>query len=438
MLWRCSTVIWNKKMETLPRKQLEQIQIERLQSALNRAYKNVPFYHRIFEQQGIVPEKIGSVADLAHIPFTTKEDLRNNYPYGMFAVPLRDIVRIHASSGTTGKPIVVGYSVNDMRHWAEVVARIMAAGGVTKEDIVQIAFNYGLFTGGFGLHSGAETIGATVIPASSGNSRRQIIIMKDYRTTALVCTPSYALYLAEVMGEMEIRKEQLALRVGLFGGEPCSENMRVEIEQKLDLSATDNYGLSEIMGPGVAGECQQKDGLHLAEDHFIAEIIDPDTGQVLPYGEQGELVLTTLTKEAFPMIRYRTHDITRLNPEPCRCGRSHLRMERVRDRTDDMLIIRGVNVYPSQVESVLTEIEGTSPHYQIVVDRKGPLDELEILVEVKEGFFFDEMKRLRSFKEEIEEKMESALGVSGKIKLVEPKTLERNAGKAQRVVDRRK
>ncbi len=431
-------MIWNKKMETLPRKQLEQIQIERLQSALNRAYKNVPFYHRIFEQQGIVPEKIGSVADLAHIPFTTKEDLRNNYPYGMFAVPLRDIVRIHASSGTTGKPIVVGYSVNDMRHWAEVVARIMAAGGVTKEDIVQIAFNYGLFTGGFGLHSGAETIGATVIPASSGNSRRQIIIMKDYRTTALVCTPSYALYLAEVMGEMEIRKEQLALRVGLFGGEPCSENMRVEIEQKLDLSATDNYGLSEIMGPGVAGECQEKDGLHLAEDHFIAEIIDPDTGQVLPYGEQGELVLTTLTKEAFPMIRYRTHDITRLNPEPCRCGRSHLRMERVRDRTDDMLIIRGVNVYPSQVESVLTEIEGTSPHYQIVVDRKGPLDELEILVEVKEGFFFDEMKRLRSFKEEIEEKMESALGVSGKIKLVEPKTLERNAGKAQRVVDRRK
>ena len=431
-------MIWNKKMETLPRKQLEQIKIERLQSALNRAYKNVPFYHRMFEQQGIVPEKIGSVADLAHIPFTTKEDLRNNYPYGMFAVPLRDIVRIHASSGTTGKPIVVGYSVNDMRHWAEVVARIMAAGGVTKEDIVQIAFNYGLFTGGFGLHSGAETIGATVIPASSGNSRRQIIIMKDYRTTALVCTPSYALYLAEVMGEMEIRKEQLALRVGLFGGEPCSENMRVEIEQKLDLSATDNYGLSEIMGPGIAGECQQKDGLHLAEDHFIAEIIDPDTGQVLPYGEQGELVLTTLTKEAFPMIRYRTHDITRLNPEPCRCGRSHLRMERVRDRTDDMLIIRGVNVYPSQVESVLTEIEGTSPHYQIVVDRKGPLDELEILVEVKEGFFFDEMKRLRSFKEEIEEKMESALGVSGKIKLVEPKTLERNAGKAQRVVDRRK
>ncbi len=431
-------MIWNKKMETLPRKQLEQIQIERLQSTLNRAYKNVPFYHRMFEQQGIVPEKIGSVAALVHIPFTTKENLRDNYPYGMFAVPLRDIVRIHASSGTTGKPIVVGYSANDMRHWAEVVARIMAAGGITKEDIVQIAFNYGLFTGGFGLHYGAETIGATVIPASSGNSRRQIMIMKDYRTTALVCTPSYALYLAEVMGEMEIRKEQLALRVGLFGGEPCSENMRVEIEQKLDLSATDNYGLSEIMGPGVAGECQQKDGLHLAEDHFVAEIIDPDTGQVLPYGEQGELVLTTLTKEALPMIRYRTHDITRLNPEPCRCGRSHLRMERVRDRTDDMLIIRGVNVYPSQVESVLTEIEGTSPHYQIVVDRKGPLDELEILVEVKEGFFFDEMKRLRSFKEEIEEKMESALGVSGKIKLVEPKTLERNAGKTQRVVDRRR
>ncbi|OPX32746.1 MAG: phenylacetate--CoA ligase [Candidatus Latescibacteria bacterium 4484_181] len=425
-------------MECLPRKQLEQIQIERLQSTLNRAYKNVPFYQQIFEQNRIIPEKIRSVADLAHIPFTTKENLRDNYPYGMFAVPLRDIVRIHASSGTTGMPIVVGYSANDMRHWAEVVARIMTAGGVSKEDIVQIAFNYGLFTGGFGLHHGAETMGATVIPASSGNSRRQIMIMKDYRTTALVCTPSYALYLAEVMGEMEITKGQLALRVGLFGGEPWSESMREEIERKLGLSATDNYGLSEIMGPGVAGECQEKDGLHIAEDHFIAEIIDPDTGQVLPYGEQGELVLTTLTKEALPMIRYRTHDITRLNPEPCRCGRTHVRMERVRDRTDDMLIVRGVNVYPSQVESVLTEIEGTSPHYQIIVDRKGALDELEILVEVKEGFFFDEMKRLRSFKEKVEEKMESALGISARIKLVEPKTLERTQGKTQRVVDRRK
>ncbi|RKY67490.1 MAG: phenylacetate--CoA ligase, partial [Candidatus Latescibacterota bacterium] len=296
----------------------------------------------------------------------------------------------------------------------------------------------GLFTGGFGLHHGAETMGATVIPASSGNSRRQIMNMNDYRTTALVCTPSYALYLAEVMGEMEITKGQLALRVGLFGGEPWSESMREEIERKLGLSATDNYGLSEIMGPGVAGECQEKDGLHIAEDHFIAEIIDPDTGQVLPYGEQGELVLTTLTKEALPMIRYRTHDITRLNPEPCRCGRTHVRMERVRDRTDDMLIVRGVNVYPSQVESVLTEIEGTSPHYQIIVDRKGALDELEILVEVKEGFFFDEMKRLRSFKEKVEEKMESALGISARIKLVEPKTLERTQGKTQRVVDRRK
>jgi len=431
-------VIWNKQVECLPRKQLEQIQIERLQSTLNRAYKNVPFYHQVFEQNRIIPEKIRSVADLAHIPFTTKENLRDNYPYGMFAVPLRDIVRIHASSGTTGMPIVVGYSANDMRHWAEVVARIMTAGGVSKEDIVQIAFNYGLFTGGFGLHHGAETIGATVIPASSGNSRRQIMIMKDYRTTALVCTPSYALYLAEVMGEMEITKGQLALRVGLFGGEPWSENMRAEIERKLGLSATDNYGLSEIMGPGVAGECQEKDGLHLAEDHFIAEIIDPDTGQVLPYGEQGELVLTTLTKEALPMIRYRTHDITRLNPEPCQCGRTHIRMERVRDRTDDMLIVRGVNVYPSQVESVLTEIEGTSPHYQIIVDRKGAMDELEILVEVKEGFFFDEMKRLRSFKEKVEEKMESALGISAKIKLVELKTLERTEGKTQRVVDRRK
>jgi len=430
--------MWNPEMETLPREELEQIQIERLQSTLNRAYKNVPFYHRLFKEHGVVPEKIGSIEDLARVPFTTKENLRDNYPYGMFAVPLREIVRIHSSSGTTGKPIVVGYSANDIRHWGEVVARIMTAGGVTKDDVIQIAFDYGLFTGGFGLHYGAETIGATVIPASSGNTRRQIMIMRDYRTTGLVCTPSYALYLAETMEEMGVDPRDLALRVGLFGAEPWSESIRSEIEKRLHISATDNYGLSEVMGPGVAGECQEKNGLHVAEDHFIVEIIDPETGVVLPEGSRGELVITTLTKEALPMIRYRTRDITSLSREPCKCGRTTARMERVSGRTDDMLIIRGVNVFPSQIESVLMEIEGTEPHYQIIVDRKKGLDQLEIWVEVSESIFFDEMRILHRFEEEIKEKIETAIGLSARIKLVEPKTLERTAGKAKRVVDRRK
>jgi phenylacetate-CoA ligase len=356
----------------------------------------------------------------------------------MFAVSLHQVVRIHSSSGTTGKPTVVGYTRDDLLTWSDLVARFLSAGGVTQEDVVQISFGYGLFTGGFGLHYGAERIGASVIPVSAGNTQRQIMIMQDFKTTALVCTPTYALYLSEVMSEMKIDPRSTSLRVGLFGSEPWSENMRQEIEQRLGILATDNYGLSEVIGPGVAGECEQKDGLHLFEDHFIPEIIDPQSGEVLPYGQEGELVLTTLSKEAFPMIRYRTGDITSLNPAPCRCGRTLARMARVFGRTDDMLIIRGVNVYPSQIEQVLLEIDGTMPHYQIIVDRKGILDDLEVLVEVSEGIFFDEMKRQRQLVERIEERLRSALGLSAKVKLVEPRTVERFEGKAKRVVDKRR
>jgi len=420
------------------REDLQALQLERLQATLRRVYQNVPFYWQLFDRLKFLPDNFKSLEDLKRLPFTRKSDLRDSYPYGMFAVSLREVVRIHSSSGTTGKPTVVGYTRNDIRIWSDLVARFLAAGGVTKDDVVQISFGYGLFTGGFGLHYGAERIGASVIPVSAGNTQRQIMIMQDFRTTALVCTPTYALYLAEVMAEMNVDPKSIALRVGLFGSEPWSENMRREIEEKLSVLATDNYGLSEVIGPGVAGECERKNGLHLFEDHFYPEIIDPETGEVLPYGEEGELVLTTLTKEAFPLIRYRTGDVSRLNPAPCRCGRTSIRMARVSGRTDDMLIIRGVNVYPSQIEQVLLEIDGTEPHYQIIVDRTGALDELEVQVEVGEGLFFDEMKKQRQLVEEIEEKLRSALSLSAKVKLVEPKTITRYEGKAKRVLDKRK
>ena len=420
------------------REDLQALQLERLQATLRRVYQNVPFYRQLFDRLKFLPDNFKSLEDLKRLPFTRKSDLRDSYPYGMFAVPLREVVRIHSSSGTTGKPTVVGYTRNDIQIWSDLVARFLTAGGVTKDDVVQIAFGYGLFTGGFGLHYGAERIGASVIPVSAGNTQRQIMIMQDFRTTALVCTPTYALFLAEAMAEMKVDPQSIALRVGLFGSEPWSENMRREIEGKLSLLATDNYGLSEVIGPGVAGECERKNGLHLFEDHFYPEIVDPETGEVLPYDEEGELVLTTLTKEAFPLIRYRTGDISRLNPAPCRCGRTSIRMARVSGRTDDMLIIRGVNVYPSQIEQVLLEIDGTEPHYQIIVDRTGALDELEVQVEVGEGLFFDEMKKQRQLVEEIEEKLRSALSLSAKVKLVEPKTITRYEGKAKRVLDRRK
>jgi phenylacetate-CoA ligase len=430
--------IWNEPAETMPREDLEQLQLERLQSTLNRVYKNVKFYRGRFEGLGIEPGDIRSREDLEKLPFTTKDDLRDNYPYGMFALPLREVVRIHSSTGTTGKPTVVGYSANDLDSWSEVVARIMTAGGVTKDDVVQIAFGYGLFTGGFGLHYGAERIGASVIPTSSGNTRRQLMIMEDYRTTALVCTPSYAMFLTEVMEEHGIEPERLSLKYGLFGAEPWSVKMREELESKTGIIATDNYGLSEVMGPGVAGECLEKSGLHLNEDHFIPEIIDPESGKSLPMGQWGELVLTTVRREAMSLIRYRTRDMTRLYLDDCACGRTLVKMEKVTGRTDDMIIFKGVNVYPSQVEELLFEFEGVTPHYQIVLGRDGALDTMEILVEVNESIFFDEMKKQGTIVEKISDSIRNTLGISPKIKLVEPRSLQRFEGKAERVIDNRK
>ena len=429
--------IWNPDAENMPREDLEQLQLERLQSTLNRVYKNVKFYRSRFDELGIEPADIKSREDLEKIPFTTKDDLRDNYPYGMFALPLREVVRIHSSTGTTGKPTVVGYSANDLDSWSEVVARIMTAGGVTKDDVVQIAFGYGLFTGGFGLHYGAERIGASVIPISSGNTRRQLMIMEDYRTTALVCTPSYALFLTEVLEENQIDPQRLSLKYGLFGAEPWSVKMREDIENKMGIIATDNYGLSEVMGPGVAGECLEKSGLHLNEDHFIPEIIDSESGNTLPMGEWGELVLTTVRREAMPLVRYRTRDLTRLYVEECGCGRTLVKMEKVTGRTDDMIIFKGVNVYPKQVEEILFEFEGVTPHYQIVLGRDGALDTMEILVEVNESIFFDEMKKQRTMIENIFDSIRNTLGVSPKVKLVEPRSLERFKGKAKRVIDER-
>lgn len=431
------TAIWDPQHECMPREELEQLQLERLQATLNRAYKNVTCYRTKFNEQGIVPEDITSLADLAKLPFTTKEDLRLNYPYGMFAVPLREVVRIHSSSGTTGKPTVVGYTKNDLKTWSHLVARFMTAAGVTHDDVVQIAFGYGMFTGAFGLHYGSEAIGAAVIPMSSGNTEKQIMIMQDYKSTVLVSTPSYATTIADRIEKMGIDPKTLSLRVGLFGGEPWSEAMRKEIESRLLISATDNYGLSEVIGPGVAGECHLKCGMHLFEDAFLPEIIDPETCEVLPAGSVGELVLTSLGKEAFPIIRYRTRDITSLDYAPCECGRTLVRMKKTMGRSDDMLIIKGVNVFPSQIEEVLVAIEGCKPHYQLVVERKGALDTLEVCIEVTENIFFDEMKRQRAFLEMVEKRIDSVLGVGVTVRLVEPNSIPRHEGKAVRVVDNR-
>ncbi len=422
----------------MAREDLEQLQLERLQSTLYRVGTNVPFYKKKFEQIKFNYDDIRSLDDLRRLPFTEKQDLRDNYPYGLFAVPLRDVVRVHSSSGTSGQATVVGYSRNDITTWSNLVARVITAAGVTKNDVIQIAFGYGLFTGGFGLHYGAETIGASVIPISSGNTKRQIQIMQDFKTTALVCTPSYALVMADTMMEMGINPNGLSLRYGLFGGEPWSEAMRNEIHQKLGIIATDNYGLSEVMGPGVAGECQECNGLHINEDHFILEILDPKTFEPVPEGEVGELVITTLTKEAFPMIRYRTRDLTRFIPGTCACGRTMKRMQRVMGRSDDMLIIKGVNVFPMQIEKVLFEVEGTEPHYQIIVDRENHADKITVKVEVVESMFFDEMKKQRQVIDTIKSRLASELGVSVDVKLVEEKSLERSEGKAKRVIDNRK
>ena len=431
-------MIFNIEYETMPREALEAIQLRRLQTTVELGYANVPFYRNQLKAAGVTPADIKSLDDMVRLPFTTKQDLRDNYPYGMFATPMDNVVRIHSSSGTTGQATVVGYTARDVQTWAELMARSLMAGGATRNDIIHNAYGYGLFTGGLGVHYGAEKLGASVIPVSGGNTKRQINIMKDFGPTILTATPSYSLHLAEVAHDMGVSFKDLKFKFGIFGAEPWSETMRQSMEQKLDLIAVDIYGLSEIMGPGVAIECHEaKKGLHVFEDHFIPEIIDPKTLEPLPYGETGELVFTTITKEAFPMIRYRTRDITSLNPEPCICGRTHLRMKRVTGRSDDMLIIRGVNVFPSQIETVLMQSDGLTPHYQLVVDREGTLDVLTVMVEVGEGMFSDEVKQLQATERKISKNIKELLGVSATVKLVEPKGIARSQGKAVRVIDNR-
>lgn len=429
-------MIWSE-YEKLNRKQYEELQLERLKRTVERVYENVPFYRKKFDEIGLKPHHIKTLKDIRLLPFTTKDDLRENYPYGLFTVPLSKIVRIHASSGTTGKPTVVGYTKHDMEVWTEVVARIVTAAGVREHDIAQIAFGYGLFTGAFGLHQGLERVGATVIPISSGNTEKQLMVMQDFGATVLVCTPSYALYMDEVANELGIDRSKIKLRLGLFGAEASTVEMRREIEKKWGLFATENYGLSEIIGPGVSGECEYREGLHINEDHFYPEIINPETGEVLEEGETGELVLTTITKEGMPLIRYRTRDITSLIYEPCKCGRTNVRMTSVKGRTDDMLIIRGVNVFPSQIESVLMGIEGIGPHYQLVVTKKGYLDDLEVHVELVDGKLLERYAELEKLENKIKHRIFTVLGLNVKVKLVEPKTLERTTGKAKRVIDLR-
>lgn len=429
---------WNQHYECMPREQLEEVQLKRLQKLVERVFYNVPFYRGKFQEIGLEPSDIKTLDDLKKLPFTTKQDLRDNYPFGMFAAPMSDIVRVHASSGTTGKPTVVGYTRSDLNTWAEIMARALTCGGTTKESVIQIAYGYGLFTGGFGFHYGAERIGASVIPISGGNTQRQLMIMKDFGTTVLACTPSYAVYLAEALEKMGEDRAKLKLKYGIFGAEPWSDRMRQELEKRLGIKAVDIYGLSEVIGPGVAIECEERTGLHIFEDHFLPEIIDPVTGETLPFGEKGELVFTTLTKEGIPVIRYRTRDISILTNEPCSCGRTHVRMHKAMGRTDDMLIIRGVNVFPSQIESVILEIGGIEPNYLLIVDRVGSLDELEVQVEVSPDMFSDKVRGLEGLERKIKHNIESLLGVSAKIKLVEPESLPRSEGKAQRVIDRRK
>lgn len=430
--------MFNEEFETLPRPALEALQLKRLKAMVERVYSRVPFYRQSLDKAGIKPDQVTSLADLQRLPFTYKQDMRDSYPYGLFAAKMEDIVRIHASSGTTGKPTVVGYTRKDIDTWSELMARSFVAAGAHKGDIIHNSYGYGLFTGGLGAHYGAERLGASVIPMSGGNTKKQIMIMKDFGSTVLTCTPSYSLYMAEAAREEGIDFKGLNLRVGIFGAEPWSDSMRSEIEAKLNLSAIDIYGLSEIMGPGVAIECQEaKQGLHIWEDHFIPEIIDPDSGAVLPPGVKGELVITTITKEGIPLLRYRTRDITSITYEPCVCGRTHARISRMSGRSDDMLIIRGVNVFPSQIESILMGIEGVEPHYLLIVDRKENLDILEVQVEVDENIFSDEVKHLQALSHTIEKEIKDLLGVTCKVRLVEPKTIMRSEGKAKRVIDNR-
>lgn len=428
--------VWNEKYETMKRDELEQVQLERLQQTLNRVYRRVSYYKNLFNKISFDPDTISTLGDLKKIPYTSKDTLRLAYPYDMFAVPLREVVRMQSTSGTTGQPLIVGYTKNDIEHWTELTARVLYAGGVTKDDIIQICFPYGLFTGGIGFHYGAEKIGASVIPGSEADIENQIIIMRDYRTTAIACAPTYAALLYGAMNEKGVTPAELSLSKGLFGAEPWTESFRKEIEEKLSISVTDNYGLTEIIGPGVSFECDHKNGLHISEDHFIPEIIDPDTGRALGPGEKGELVLTTITKEAYPLIRYRTGDLTCLSYEPCACGRTLTKMGKVFERIDDMIILNGQNMFPSQFEQILIEVIGTAPKFQLVIDKKETLDELEIQVEISGDFFFDEMKKLAELEITIIKEVKERLDFIPKVKLVEPRTIKRGMKKAK-VIDKR-
>ena len=428
---------YNEKIETMPYEQMKELQSERLINTVKHAYENVAPYKAKMDEIGLKPEDIKSIDDLKKLPFTLKTDLRDNYPYGMFAVPMDQIARIHASSGTTGKQTVVGYTKEDIDLWSECTARGIIMTGGSSADILHISYGYGLFTGGLGLHGGAEKLGSAVIPVSSGNTNRQLQIFQDFKPTILCCTPSYALFLGDALREAGVSLDKISLKIGIFGAEPWTEQMRKEIEQRLGIKAYDIYGLSEISGPGVACECTDQSGMHVNEDHFVPEIIDPDTGEVLPDGVSGELVFTCITKKAFPLIRYRTRDICTIHRGTCACGRTLIKMAKPQGRTDDMLIIRGVNVFPSQIENVLLNFKDTSPHYMLIVDRINNLDTLEVLVEMNQTIFSDKVKGLEKFEEQIRSAIQSTLGVAVKVRLVEPKSIERSEGKAKRVIDKR-
>jgi len=431
-------MIWNEEIECMSSSEMRKLQSERLKELVNKVYQNVEFYRKKMDEKGVRPSDIRSIDDISKLPFTNKTDLRDNYPFGLFAAPMNEIVRIHASSGTTGKPTTVGYTKKDIENWQEVLDRCLTMSGVTPEDIVQVSFGYGLFTGGLGIHYGAENVGCTVVPISAGNTRRQLQLMSDFGSTVLACTPSYALHLADAMSEFGYSLSDMKLKTGVFGAEPFSENMRLELEKKWGIKAFDIYGLSEIMGPGVANDCEFHDGLHIHEDHFFPEVVDPKTKEPLPDGQQGELVFTTLTKEGIPLLRYNTHDLTTLTRERCECGRTLVRMKKITGRSDDMLIIRGVNLFPSQIEQVLLEMRETSAHYMLYVDRENNLDILELKVELDETKMVDTIKDLMSLSRKIEHSLHSALGLSVKVTLVEPKSIPRSEGKAVRVIDNRK
>ncbi len=430
-------MFFQKEIETMSRKEMSALQLERLKWTVDYCYKNVPFYTKRLDEAGVTADKIKSLDDIKYIPPTTKADLRDNYPFGLFAQPMKNIVRLHASSGTTGKPTVVGYTKNDLEMWSDCVARITAAAGATSDDIVQISFGYGMFTGALGLHYGLEKLGATVIPNSSGNTEKALMYMRDFKTTALVATPSYALYMCETAKGLDYPMSDYNLRLGLLGSEGCTPEMRSLIENGWNLFATDNYGMSELMGPGVSGECEERDGLHFCEDYFLPEIIDSQTLETLPEGETGELLVTTLTKEGIPLLRYRTRDITKLTYEPCKCGRTGVRMDKVKGRSDDMLKIRGVNVFPSQIESVLVSIDGVGPHYQLVVRREGLADTLEVKVELVDTAIVDSYSYIEKLQKKIKDRLQVVLGIQCKVSIVEPNTIERFVGKAKRVLDLR-